>query len=129
MVRSYSHQDCSTSLLLCVGGVTRFICGSRLRPILERYRTLFTQDSIAKQQVDTQEALVRQYEGAVKMDQSQIDNARLQLTYARIVAPIDAIQRLAPTELFNLLLGTLTQSASATGEDERVLTYVELWIT
>jgi len=56
---------------------------------LDRYRTLFTQDSIAKQQVDTQEALVRQYEGAVKMDQSQIDNARLQLTYARIVAPID----------------------------------------
>jgi len=56
---------------------------------LERYRTLFTQDSIAKQQVDTQDALVRQYEGAVKIDQGQIDNARLQLTYARIVAPID----------------------------------------
>jgi multidrug efflux system membrane fusion protein len=55
---------------------------------LERYRTLFEQDSIAKQQVDTQAALVRQYEGAVKVDQSQIDNARLQLAYARIVAPI-----------------------------------------
>jgi multidrug efflux system membrane fusion protein len=56
---------------------------------LERYRTLFEQDSIAKQQVDTQAALVRQYEGAVKVDQSQIDNARLQLAYARITAPID----------------------------------------
>jgi multidrug efflux system membrane fusion protein len=55
---------------------------------LERYRTLFEQDSIAKQQVDTQAALVRQYEGAVKVDQSQIDNARLQLAYARITAPI-----------------------------------------
>jgi membrane fusion protein, multidrug efflux system len=55
---------------------------------LERYRRLFEQDSIAKQQVDTQAALVRQYEGAVKIDQSQIDNARLQLTYARITAPI-----------------------------------------
>jgi multidrug efflux system membrane fusion protein len=55
---------------------------------LERYRTLFEQDSIAKQQVDTQAALVRQYEGAVKVDQSQIDSARLQLTYARITAPI-----------------------------------------
>jgi multidrug efflux system membrane fusion protein len=55
----------------------------------ERYRTLFEQDSIAKQQVDTQAALVRQYEGAVKVDQSQIDNARLQLVYARITAPID----------------------------------------
>lgn len=55
---------------------------------VERYRTLYAQDSIAKQQVDTQEALVRQYEGTVKFDQGQIDNARLQLTYARITAPI-----------------------------------------
>src|SRR6266513_2366846 len=55
---------------------------------LERYRTLYAQDSIAKQQVDTQEALVRQYEGTVKLDQGQIDNARLQLTYSRITAPI-----------------------------------------
>jgi len=54
---------------------------------LERYRTLYAQDSIAKQQVDTQEALVRQYEGTVKFDQGQIDNARLQLTYSRITAP------------------------------------------
>lgn len=55
---------------------------------LERYRTLFQQDSIARQQLDTQAALVRQYEGAVKSDQGQIDNARLQLTYARITAPV-----------------------------------------
>src|SRR2546427_966584 len=55
---------------------------------LERYRTLYAQDSIAKQQVDTQEALVRQYEGTVKFDQGQIDNARLQLTYSRVTAPI-----------------------------------------
>src|SRR5213596_1420030 len=55
---------------------------------LERYRTLYAQDSIAKQQVDTQEALVRQYEGTVKFDQGQIDNATLQLTYSRITTPI-----------------------------------------
>jgi len=55
---------------------------------LERYRTLLTQDSISKQQVDTQEALVRQYQGAVQSDQGAIDNAKLQITYARIVAPI-----------------------------------------
>jgi len=55
---------------------------------LDRYRALYLQDSIAKQQVDTQEALVRQYEGTVKIDQGQIDNARLQLTYSRITAPI-----------------------------------------
>ena len=55
---------------------------------LERYNTLFQQDSIAKQQVDTQASLVRQYEGAVRMDASQVDNARLQLAYARITAPV-----------------------------------------
>jgi multidrug efflux system membrane fusion protein len=54
---------------------------------LERYRTLWKQDSIPRQQLDTQEALVRQYEGAVKVDQGQIDSARLQLIYSRITAP------------------------------------------
>jgi len=55
---------------------------------LERYQTLFKQDSIARQQVDTQAALVRQYEGAVRTDQSALDNAKLQLTYSRVTAPI-----------------------------------------
>ena len=55
---------------------------------LERFRLLLSQDSIASQQVDTQAALVRQYEGVVKMDQGAIDNAKLQLTYCRITAPL-----------------------------------------
>jgi multidrug efflux system membrane fusion protein len=55
---------------------------------LKRYQTLSEQDSIPKQQLDTQEALVRQYEGAIKVDQGQIDNARLQLVYCRIISPI-----------------------------------------
>jgi multidrug efflux system membrane fusion protein len=55
---------------------------------VERYRGLYAQDSIAKQQVDTQEALVRQYEGTVKFDQGQIDNAKLQLAYSTITAPV-----------------------------------------
>ena len=53
-----------------------------------RYRTLFEQDSIARQQLDTQTSLVRQYEGTLKVDRAAIDNARLQLTYTRIVAPL-----------------------------------------
>jgi multidrug efflux system membrane fusion protein len=55
---------------------------------LERYQTLLAQDSISRQQVDTQAALVRQFQGAVESDKGAIDNARLQLTYARITAPI-----------------------------------------
>jgi multidrug efflux system membrane fusion protein len=55
---------------------------------MERYRALSENDSIARQQVDTQEALVRQYEGVVRTDQGQIDSARLQLRYCRIESPI-----------------------------------------
>jgi multidrug efflux system membrane fusion protein len=55
---------------------------------LERYRTLLAQDSIAGQLVDTQESLVRQYKAAVQADQGGIDNAKLQLAYTRVVAPI-----------------------------------------
>jgi multidrug efflux system membrane fusion protein len=75
---------------------------------LERYRTLFEQDSIAKQQVDTQAALVRQYEGAVKVDQSAIDNARLQLTYARITAPISGRAGLRQVDPGNMVTGNET---------------------
>ena len=55
---------------------------------LQRYRQLLTQNSIAKQQVDTQEALEQQYQGTVKNDQGLVDNAKLQLTYSRITAPV-----------------------------------------
>lgn len=55
---------------------------------LERYRVLVEQDSAPKQQLDTQASLVRQYEGAIKVDQGQVDNAKLQLIYSRITAPI-----------------------------------------
>jgi multidrug efflux system membrane fusion protein len=73
---------------------------------LERYRTLFKQDSVPKQQLDTQDALVRQYEGAVKMDQGQIDNARLQLVYARITAPISGRVGLRQVDPGNMVTGT-----------------------
>jgi multidrug efflux system membrane fusion protein len=55
---------------------------------LERYRTLLAQDSIASQQVDQQAAQVKTLEGTVKMDQAAVDNAKLQLSYTHITAPI-----------------------------------------
>jgi len=54
----------------------------------ERYQLLFTEGVIPQQQLDTQAALVGQFDGAITSDQSQIDNAKLQLTYSRITAPI-----------------------------------------
>ncbi|MEM5400976.1 MULTISPECIES: MdtA/MuxA family multidrug efflux RND transporter periplasmic adaptor subunit [Paraburkholderia] len=55
---------------------------------LKRYQTLLSQDSIASQQVDTQASLVKQYEGTVKSDQASVDTYKLDLTYARITAPV-----------------------------------------
>ena len=55
---------------------------------LERYRKLVQQDSIARQQYDTQISLVRQYEAALVIDQAQVDAARLNVTYTKIVAPL-----------------------------------------
>jgi multidrug efflux system membrane fusion protein len=55
---------------------------------LERFKLLFKEGVIAQQQLDTQAALVGQFDGAIASDQSQIDSAKLQLTYSRITAPI-----------------------------------------
>ena len=55
---------------------------------LERYRELATRELIAKQQADDQAATVGQLEGTIKMNQGLIDNAKLQLAYSHIVAPI-----------------------------------------
>ena len=55
---------------------------------LKRYKTLMTQESISRQQLDTQQALVDQYKGSVETDQGQIDAAKLNLTYSHITAPI-----------------------------------------
>jgi multidrug efflux system membrane fusion protein len=55
---------------------------------LARYQGLLAQNAIPEQQLATQKALVDQYVGTVKIDQGQIDSAKLNLTYCRINAPI-----------------------------------------
>ncbi|MGD9614708.1 MAG: MdtA/MuxA family multidrug efflux RND transporter periplasmic adaptor subunit [Alphaproteobacteria bacterium] len=55
---------------------------------LGRYRTLLAQNSIARQTVDTQAALVQQNRGTLAADQAQVDAAKLNLAYTRITAPI-----------------------------------------
>jgi multidrug efflux system membrane fusion protein len=55
---------------------------------LERYKKLVAQDSIARQQLDTQQSLVDQDKGNVLTDQSQIDTAKLNLLYCHITAPV-----------------------------------------
>jgi len=54
-----------------------------------RYRGLAKADAIPKQQLDTQEALVRQDEAAIVVDNGQIDAAKLNLAYSRVTSPVD----------------------------------------
>ena len=58
------------------------------RLTLARYRELRAEKVVSQQELDDQAAKFGQFEGAIKVDQAAIDNARLQLTYARITAPI-----------------------------------------
>lgn len=55
---------------------------------LERYQEAFASNAIPKQQLDTQVATVHQDEGTVELDQGQLDNAKVQLAYCHITAPI-----------------------------------------
>jgi membrane fusion protein, multidrug efflux system len=88
---------------------------------LQRYKQLWAQDSIPRQQLDTQESLVRQYEGSVKIDQGQIAAARLQITYCRITAPVSGRVGLRQVDQGNIIhasdangLVVLTQLQPAT---------------
>jgi len=77
---------------------------------LARYQALLKEDSIAAQQVDQQAAQVRTFEGTVKIDQAQVDNAKLQLSYTRITAPIAG-----RTGLRQVDAGNMVRSADANG--------------
>ncbi len=70
---------------------------------LIRYRGLFAKDAVPKQQVDTQEALVKQLEGTVKADQGAAETARVQLSYTRVVAPIPGRTGLKQVDLGNVV--------------------------
>jgi membrane fusion protein, multidrug efflux system len=75
---------------------------------LDRYKTLMKQDAIPQQQLDTQEALVTQYEGTIRTDQSQIDNAKLNLVYCHITSPITGLVGLRLVDPGNIVQSTST---------------------
>jgi membrane fusion protein, multidrug efflux system len=77
---------------------------------LQRYQDLLSKDAIARQQVETQAALVRQLQGTVQADQAQIDLANLQLSYTRVTAPISGRLGLKQVEL-----GSLVRSSDPNG--------------
>lgn len=70
---------------------------------LQRYQVLYAQDSIAKQQLDTQAATVAQIQATIKSDQAQIESAKLNLSYARITAPTGGRVGLRQVDVGNIV--------------------------
>jgi len=56
---------------------------------LSRYKTLLGQDSIARQDVDTQAALARQLAGTISIDRGQVQQAQINLGFTRVIAPVN----------------------------------------
>ena len=86
------------------------------RVILERNRTLLSQDSIAQQDVDTQAATVKQLQGTVEADRAAAATARLNLDYSTVSAPIRGRVGLRPVDVGNYVttsdtsgIATITQ--------------------
>jgi multidrug efflux system membrane fusion protein len=77
---------------------------------LKRYKTLLAEDSIASQQVDTQESLVEQYKGTVVTDQANVGTAKLNLVYCHITAPVGGRVGLRQVDL-----GNYVQTSDANG--------------
>ena len=70
---------------------------------LARYKGLYAEDSIAKQTLDTAEAQVAQFQGLVKTNQAQVNDARLNLDFTQIRAPISGRVGLRQLDLGNLV--------------------------
>ncbi|MCG8296132.1 MULTISPECIES: MdtA/MuxA family multidrug efflux RND transporter periplasmic adaptor subunit [Pseudomonas] len=70
---------------------------------LARYKGLYAEDSIAKQTLDTAEAQVGQFQGLVKTNQAQVNDARLNLDFTQIRAPISGRVGLRQLDLGNLV--------------------------
>ena len=97
--RSYEIQ-----LAQAQGQLTRDMAQLRNAQLdLVRYKDLLAKDSIAKQQTETQDALVRQLTGTVQTDQALVDNAKLQLAYTKVTAPISGRLGLKQADLGNML--------------------------
>ncbi len=87
------------------------------RVTLARFNTLLGQDSIARQEVDTQAALVKQLEGTLMVNSAAEGTARLNLSYTRITAPISGRLGLRTVDVGNVV---------STGDANGVATITQL---
>ncbi|GGE34232.1 multidrug transporter [Halopseudomonas oceani] len=76
------------------------------RADLALYEQLWEQDSIARQKLSAQRALVQELLGTVRADQARVDDARLQLSWTRITAPLSGRLGLRKVDQGNLVTGS-----------------------
>ncbi|WP_375408343.1 MdtA/MuxA family multidrug efflux RND transporter periplasmic adaptor subunit [uncultured Methylobacterium sp.] len=84
---------------------------------LARFQRLSQQDSISKQNVDTQAALVKQNEGTVAADQALVDQQKLNITYTRIISPVDGRVGLRQVDQGNYITAASTSLVVVTQID------------
>ena len=72
----------------------------------QRFRTLVEQGILSRQQLDTQNAAVTQYEAALKADQAAVESAKLNLVYSRITAPTSGRVGLRLVDAGNMVRAT-----------------------
>ncbi len=70
---------------------------------LSRYQKLAATHVISQQELDTQQALVKSEEAGIQVDQAAVDNAKLQLTYSRITAPVSGKAGLRQVDTGNFI--------------------------
>jgi len=70
---------------------------------LVRYQKLLEQDSIARQQVEAQAALVKQLEGTLQADRAQVATAQLNVGYTQVKAPISGRTGLRQVDAGNMV--------------------------
>ena len=88
---------------------------------VQRYRGLYAEDSIAKQTLDTAEALVSQYQGTVKTNQAAVNDARLNLDFTKIRAPISGRVGLRQLDVGNLVAANDTTALVVITQTEPIV--------
>ncbi|WP_449371100.1 efflux RND transporter periplasmic adaptor subunit [Thiomonas sp.] len=98
---------------------------------LLRYETLLKQDSISAQQVSDQRATVAQLKATLDANKAALDNARLQLSWTRITAPVSGLAGLRPVDAGNMVttsgaVGSNTSSSSSTNSASPIATIAQV---
>jgi multidrug efflux system membrane fusion protein len=75
-----------------------------------RYKALYDQGVVSKEQLDSMESNLGQFVGAIKADQAAIEAAQLNVTYCHIKSPIDGKVGLRQVDPGNLVTANTTQT-------------------